>query len=99
MKQNINESEFIQAFVKMGRENNFSYEARQALFNYLTSLEEDTGTEIELDVIAICCEYSEYESLEAFQNDYGEDYESLEDIEERTTVIRIDDDAFIIVSF
>lgn len=59
----------------------------------------DDGENIELDVIAICCEYSEYADLEEFQADYGEDYESLEDICADTTVIPISGDSFIIAQF
>jgi hypothetical protein len=39
----------------MDRGNQFSYEALNMLFNYF----EEFDPEIELDVIAICCEYSE----------------------------------------
>ncbi len=100
MKQSINESQFIQAFDNMNRSNNFSYEGRQALFEYLEDYEASTGEEIELDIIALCCEYTEYESLEEFQKDYNkEDYESIEDIEDSTQVIHIDDESFIIQQF
>ena len=54
---------------------------------------------MELDVIAICCDYTEYESLEAFQEDYGEDYQSIENIEHATQLIMIDDTSFIIQQF
>lgn len=60
MKQSINEYQFTQAFVDMNRTENFTYDARKALFSHFESIEEDTGEEIELDVIAICCEYSEF---------------------------------------
>lgn len=99
MKTTVNESQFIDAFTKMNRENNFSYEGRKALFEYLDQYEQDTGEEVELDVIALCCEYSEYENLAEFQKDYGDEYESIEDIERDTQVIRIDDEAFIIQQF
>ena len=99
MFTSVSESNFIQAFEDYGRGNNFTREGRQALYDYFEQLEDDLGEPIELDVIAICCEYSEYENLKEFQKDYSEDYESIEDIENATTVIRIDDDAFIIVSF
>ncbi len=99
MKQTVNKYDFSDAFIKMGRENNFSYEGRQALFDYLEQYEQETGEEMELDVIALCCDFTEYENLEAFQNDYGEEYETIEDIENRTTVIRIDDESFIIQAF
>ena len=83
----------------MDRKENFSYEGRKALYEYFTQLEEDIGEEIEFDCIAICCEYSEYENLKEFQQDYGTDYESIEDIEKQTTVIMIDDESFIIRVF
>lgn len=99
LKRNVSEYEFIQAFEDMNRANNFSSEGRRALFEYFEQYEEDIGEEIELDVIAICCEYTEYENLKEFQDNYGEDYETIEDIEDRTTVIKIDDESFIIVAF
>jgi len=99
MKKTINECEFIDAFKNL-RPDNFSYEGLEALYDYLIELEEDIGKEIELDVISICCDYSEYKNLKEFQNDYNkEEYESIEDIEDQTTVIKIDDESFIIQVF
>ena len=99
MINTINESDFTTAFHKMGRGNNFTYEGLIALYDYFEQYEEDTGEQIELDVIAICCEYVEYEDLAEFQEDYSEDYQSIEEIEQATQVIMIDDDAFIIQAF
>jgi hypothetical protein len=99
MKQSINESEFRTAFHRMGRGEQFSYDGLTALYDYLEQYEDDTGEEIELDVIALCCEYAEYDNLEEFQADYSEDYQTIGDIESDTTVIMIDDDSFIIQQF
>ena len=33
------------------------------------------------------------------ENYYGKDYETIEDVENHTTVIRIDDDSFIVADF
>ena len=81
--------------------NNFSYEARKALFDYLDEMEEDTGTKIEFDPIAFCCEYSEYENIQEFWNDYGkEDYPTIEKIRDNTSFIEIpDSQKFIIQVF
>ena len=98
MKQSINEYDFLKAF-KECRPNNFSRAGLFALYDYLEQLEDDIGEEIELDVIALCCEYAEYDSLAEFQEDYGEDYQTIGDIESDTTVIMIDDDSFIIRQF
>ena len=99
MKQVINFSNFVDAFRDMSRENQFTYEGKHALFDYLEEFEEDTGEEIELDVIGLCCEYAEYENIKEYQEAYSDECETLEDIEEHTTVIKVDDDAFIIQDF
>lgn len=60
-----------------------------ALVEHLEQLEEDTGTEIEFDVVAIRCDYSEYSSaLEAAKEqgfepnpNLGEEEQSEEDKE------------------
>jgi hypothetical protein len=81
------------------RPDNFSYPGLLALWEYFEEYEDSTGEEIELDVIAICCEYSEYKDLKEFQAAYGEEYETREDIEEQMTFIPIDDNSFIIQQF
>ena len=99
MIKTINEYDFIDAFKKMGRTDNFSNSGLIALYEYLTMLGDDLGQPIELDVIALCCEYAEYDNLEEFQADYSEDYQTIGDIESDTTVIMIDDDSIIIQQF
>jgi len=98
MIQTINEYQFADAFKKI-RPDNFSYKGLKALYDDLIIYEESSGDPIELDVIALCCDYSEYESLEDFQEDYGDDYESIDEIGDATTVIMIDDTSFIIQAF
>tara|TARA_R100000234_G_C4856630_1_gene117425 strand:- start:7 stop:309 length:303 start_codon:yes stop_codon:yes gene_type:complete len=99
MKQSINEYQFRDAFHKMGRGKQFSYNGLKALYDYLEQLEDEIGEEIELDVIALCCEYAEYKSLEHFQNYYGEDYQTIEDIRISYNSIMIDDESFIISQY
>ena len=104
MKQTINEYQFKDEFQKC-RPNNFSYEGLTALYEYLEEYEEGTGEEIELDVIALCCDFTEYEDLEEFQSEYydeikGDKYEDIEAIEEETLVIPIEGtEGFIIQVF
>ena len=99
MIRTINEYDFIDAFHKMGKEENFSRNGLIALYEELKMVENDIGKPIELDVIALCCEFTEYNNLDEFEADYGEDYETIEDIQNATTVIMIDDDSFIIQQF
>jgi hypothetical protein len=99
MIQTITKSDFTTAFHKMGRGEQFSYAGLDALFDYLKDYEDSTGEEIELDVIALCCEYAEYDNLADFNEDYGEEYQSIEEIEHATQVIMIDDSSFIVRQF
>ena len=98
MKQTVSKSDFREAFKKCGRGEQFSYEGLGVLFDYLEDIEESGGGESELDPIAYCCEFTEYKNIEEFQADYA-GYETIEDIEWATAVLRIDDDSFIIVCF
>ena len=58
MKQTIGLSQFTDAFTAI-RPNNFTYQGLEILFNGLEEFEEDTGEEMELDVIALCCDFYE----------------------------------------
>ena len=71
MKQSVNLYDFERAFVLADRKDQFSYDGKKALFEYLEDLEQDIGEDIELDVIALCCDYSEYESALEWAKDYG----------------------------
>lgn len=98
MKQIIYFNDFESAFNNMNRENQFSNPGLQALFDYLEQYEEETGQEIELDVIALCCEYTEYKDLEELKESYDM-IGNMEDLENYTTVIMIDEVSFIIQDF
>ena len=66
MKRTINEYEFLRTFEEWtanDRNTQFSREALIEIFDYLEAYEEDTGEEVELDVVGICCSFTEYDSL------------------------------------
>lgn len=73
MKITVNHAgQFRDQFRSLGRENQFSYEGLGLLFDYLEELDSD----MELDVIAICCEYSEStpaKVIDAYGIEYDED--------------------------
>lgn len=99
MKQTINISIFVDEFQSI-RPGNFSYDGLNVLFDYLEEYEDAAGQEMELDIIALCCEFSEYEDLEDFKSNYGDDFQTIEDIHSYTTVIEISGtDRFIIQDF
>ena len=94
--QTITETDFINSFQSL-RPNNFSREGLEALYNHFWDLSEDQN--IELDVIAICCDFTEYDSLAEFNRDYGENFDDVEEIFDHTQVIMIDNEKFIIQNY
>jgi hypothetical protein len=70
MKQTLNTYQIVDALYRDG-ENSFSYEGARALAEYLEQLEEDIGEEMELDVIAIRCEYTEYRNYQELNKEYS----------------------------
>ena len=97
MYQRVTFSDFRQAFHNHDRGNQFSYEGLKALFGYLEEQEQDTGEEIELDVIALCCDYVEYKDFAEFQGE-NPDIESMEQLRDETMVIEFKD-GFLIEAF
>lgn len=68
-----NASQFRDAF-PTDRQKSYSYEGFNALYDYF----EDMGEDMELDAIAICCEFSEYPSALECISDCGYDFEADE---------------------
>lgn len=85
MKQTINKDQFRHAFQNMGRGEQFSYEALGLLFDYLTECETGSDTEFELDVIGLCCDYSENTADEIISS-YGLDDSGMNETEKHALV-------------
>ena len=62
--QTVDSSDLYHLACRMGRGNNFGYNGWRAIGDHLESLSDDTGENIEIDIISICCEYSMAESAE-----------------------------------
>ena len=86
MKTTVNQSEFIDSFRRYDRYDQFGYDALCSLFAHFEEVKEDTGEEIELDVIAICCEYS-VDSVEDIASSYDIDIEDMDEDEARDAVL------------
>ena len=78
MHQTISIYDFQDAFRKAGRKDQFSYDGKKVLFDYLEALEDYTGEKVALDVIALCCEYEESAVTDIAAN-YDIDIEGLEE--------------------
>ena len=86
MKTTVNQAEFIDAFHRYDRYEQFGYDALCSLFDYLEQIEEDTGEEVELDVIALCCDYS-VDSVADIASNYDIDVDGLDEDEARDAVL------------
>ena len=94
MKQTINFTDFCDAFIDSQYQENFTYDGKRALFDYLEQYEQDTGEEIELDICAICCDYSEDPLSEVLENYSLEDLDELRD---RTMVVDFDEASGLVI--
>lgn len=88
MYTRISKYDFMEAFRNMDRYDQFGYEALSALFDYIEDVEQDTGVEIDLDVIAICCDYT-VSTLKEVRDAYDldEDVAVLEYLMDNTVVV------------
>jgi len=84
--------DFYNAFLYMHRGDQYSYEGLRALFNHLEEYAESSETPLELDVIAICCEFAELE-VKHIERETG--YADVEELEADRLVIHVDDDTII----
>jgi hypothetical protein len=92
----VTETMFKDEFRKADRLDNFSYQGLSALYDYLTELENETDEPMKLDVIAICCEYSE-EPLDEVLENYN--LESLEELQDNTLVVAVFGDVVLYQNF
>jgi len=105
MYTQVTENDFIQAFIDMNREDNFSRDGLMSLYNFFEQLEDDTGEPMELDVIAICCDW--YEStLDQIRQQYSnildgdeDDGDLLDWLNDETMVIALDNGAVLYTAF
>lgn len=108
MKITVTESMFRDAFQRL-RPNNFSYEGLSVLFAYLGEMDREAQEEMELDVIAICCEWSEL-TFEEFHQEYDVEVEDEGDVgelkeaitnylESQATIAGFTEDSVVFASF
>lgn len=86
-------SQFHGAFCNYGRQDQFSYDGLQALFEYYNDLDD-----YELDVVGICVEWTEYESVADAMEAY-EGIRSREEFDEHTTCIDLPDGGLLLIDF
>ena len=80
--QTLSKSSFIDAFTHSSRKDQFSYEALEAIFDYLEEYSDSTGEPVEFDIVGICCDWSEMTWQEVVLS-YGVDLSQCTDDDER----------------
>lgn len=70
------------------RKDQFSRAALCALYEYLAEISDEIGEDMELDVVGLCCDWSEYKDIEAVRENC--EIENLSDLRDSTTVIEFD---------
>lgn len=107
--QTLSKSSFIDAFKQSSRKDQFSYEALGAIFDYLEEYSNDTGENVEVDIVGICCDFAE-SSLSELACSYDIDLEGLEGedrleavvsyMENNTSVLgMVDDETMVYIQF
>jgi polysaccharide pyruvyl transferase WcaK-like protein len=105
MYQEITQSDFTAEFHRANRGSQFSHAALLALYDYLEEINPDT----ELDVVGICCDFSEYSNAVEAAANYGFELdadateEQNEDaakdfLRRKTSVIEFDGDGGIVIA-
>lgn len=72
-----------------------NYAACQALAEYLEEYAESTGEPLELDIVAVRCDYSLYADIAELNKEYDTDFKDMDALEDHAQVIRVDDESFI----
>lgn len=102
MKRTVTKNEFAAEFHKIGRGSHFTNRGLCELYDFLIKTEDYTGEEIELDVIALCCEFGENHFTDLIasmdvDSSYCEDKEEvfqavLDELNDATMVVYADYD-------
>jgi hypothetical protein len=58
---------------------NWGYSGAEALAEHLHQIEDETGEEMELDVVAIRCDFARYDNLSEWAESYGLGFDNRDD--------------------
>ena len=93
---NVTLNNFRDEFAACNRANQFSYEGLGALYELLEDCSQDMP--IELDVIALCCEFTEYDKVEDALANYDR-IDTLEELHDHTLVLELDNGGLVLQDF
>lgn len=84
IKTTVSTQDVLNMFEKAGRGNNFTYEGLDVILHHI---DYTTDEIIDLDIIAICCDYTEC-TLDNYLSDYGYNQDDFADEEDIMKVLR-----------
>lgn len=94
IKQTVSAYDVIEQAKAMNKIDNFGHDGWRALFQCLEGLSDETGDDIELDIVAWCCDFTRFESVEDYNSQYNTEYVYADDVHEIACMID-DGPAFI----
>jgi len=95
MKKTLDKYDFIREFMVAGRANEFSILGLNAIFNFLTAKERESGDELIFILEGICRAFTEYKRFDLAADDLG--YDSIKDIEKDMIVLYLDNAGVIVI--
>lgn len=96
MKHTVTKWEFIDSIMRINdnaKNGTFTTEALEILWDWYDDIEYG---DMEFYPSDISGAWSQYKNLKEFQNDYTDEYEDLDDIRDRSIVLQIDDESFLV---
>ena len=102
MKMTINETMFKDQFRLHGRKDQFSWNGLTALYDYLEeAYDESSEYEYNLDVIGLCCEFTEYDNALDAASNYNRllNVESLTEDEKEKKALEFLHDHTLVITF
>ena len=95
--QTVNKSQFIDNLLADDYAS-WTYEDAGALYDYYEDFSEGTGEDVELDRVALRCEWTRADSIDEVIEDY-DCIEDLEDLQQRTDVIEHEGGVLLFIAF
>tara|TARA_R110002167_G_scaffold150431_2_gene344160 strand:- start:97 stop:396 length:300 start_codon:yes stop_codon:yes gene_type:complete len=91
----LNKYDFINEFeTSTERQNQFSYNALSSLYDYYDDMSHCLDMPYDFDMIAICCDFTEYNTIEEAAEAYSISPIELED---KTTVLHVLENGHVVV--
>tara|TARA_R100001463_G_scaffold99257_1_gene153737 strand:- start:403 stop:705 length:303 start_codon:yes stop_codon:yes gene_type:complete len=96
MKHTVTKFEFIDSIMRIhdnAINEAFTGKALEVLWDWYDGIEYG---DVEFYPADISMQWKQYKNLKEYQNEYTDEYEDLDDIRDRTLVLEIDDESFLV---